>query len=135
MIIQYFVKTELVGVEVQPLLLENLKILPDKFNCIESIVIDFRSFNSKDFCSRIVLIYIPPSAHNSSMFSSLMSEFITFCASVFYRCCIMGVLNLPGVDSVNGLFPSNHEYLNICNSIFENGYTKLLMLQPGRVTY
>ena len=33
----------------------------------------------------------------------------------------MGDFNLPGVDWVNGLFPCCHEYLNICNSSFENG--------------
>ena len=32
----------------------------------------------------------------------------------------MGDFNLPGVHWVNGLFPSNHEYIHICNSIFEN---------------
>ena len=90
----------------------------DKFNCIKFIIIDFRSFNSKDFCSRVVLIYILLCAHNSSMFSSFMFEFTIFCASVSYRCCIMADFNLPGVDWVNGLFPNSHE---TCTYIFENG--------------
>ena len=38
----------------------------------------------------------------------------------------MGNFNLPGVDWVNGLFPISHEYVNICNSIFENGLHKVV---------
>ena len=73
-------------------------------------MIDFWSFNSRDF---IYLI----SSQNFSLFSSLLSEFITFCASVSYL-LFDGRLNSPAVHWVNDLFPSSYEYINICNSFF-----------------
>ena len=42
----------------------------------------------------------------------------------------MGDFNLPSVDWASRVFPGSHEYLNVCNSIFDNGLHHIVDSPP-----
>ena len=46
----------------------------------------------------------------------------------------MGDFNLPSVDWANGGFPGSHEYLNVCDSIFDYGLHQIVD-SPTRKNY
>ena len=62
--------------------------VPDKFNFNESIVIDCRSFNSKDFCWRVFLIYCHISARRHQIEFFRIFTFL-FSANLFIMVCYL----------------------------------------------
>ena len=87
---------------------------------IEAVAIDIDvgnvSNSQTDYTDEttVILVYSPPSVHESNAYNQLLAEFVCESFSVNYRCCLVGGCNILKVDWENGAYPLTHEYTNVC---------------------
>jgi len=98
--------------------------LPSRFNKLEIVVIDILTGNANG--TRLIVAYYPPDLLSDICMCRLLLSAFMYIGNTNLTVCIVGDLNLPLMDWVNGSSPNNDIYIEFLSYFNHNSFVQLV---------